>query len=67
MNRLLYRRVPVCFACGIITDRPCPGHEYGGTASAHQVRPWVHRWRMLTSARYRREDAAWRADTGGTR
>lgn len=43
MNRLLYRRVPVCFACGTIGARPCPGHERGGTVSAWQRRPWAVR------------------------
>lgn len=43
VNRLVYRRVQVCFVCGIVTDRPCPGHEYGGLISAHQVRSWAAR------------------------
>lgn len=42
MNRLFWRYVTVCFACGR-QGGPCQGHEYGGTVYARVLRrPW--RW-----------------------
>ncbi len=41
MNRLIYRRRRACFACGKLTGTACTGHEYGGTITAWQVRPWA--------------------------
>lgn len=45
---VLYRRLPVCFACGRPGAEPCAGHEYGGTILASRTRRlvpwWVGRW-----------------------
>lgn len=62
MNRLLYRRVQMCFACGAAVKRPCAGHEYGGMIYAWQARRWTHRWLTLTSASYRQAEARHRAE-----
>jgi hypothetical protein len=40
---LFYRKLPVCFACGQPGERPCAGHEYGGTILQWRGRalsPW---------------------------
>lgn len=35
---MLYRKGPVCFACGRWGPTPCAGHEYGGTILASRLR-----------------------------
>lgn len=42
--RALYREVLVCFACGRLGDRPCPGHEYGGVITQWRRRRWAPGW-----------------------
>jgi hypothetical protein len=42
--RAFYGLGPVCFACGRRGDRPCSGHEYGGTIGAYRLRRWAPWW-----------------------
>jgi hypothetical protein len=43
LARLVYQTGPVCFRCGKSGDRPCIGHEYGGTITGWRTR-WLWRW-----------------------